>query len=385
MYELTEEQRMVQQAIRKIVSKEIEPKIGEIDKIGDFPFGIAKMLIDHGFHLLPLPEEYGGYDSVLMNCLGIEELSKASIVVGYMLGAPSSVVNCFKASKNEVAKKKYLKRLADGEFPAFCISEPDAGSDVGAIRTKAVLEGDEYVINGGKCFVTQGGVADFYVLFAKLSPEKGLDGIGAFVVDRKTEGVNIERKNEQMGQHCGLTADISLTDVRVPKENLLGGEGEGIKLGFEAINPTRLYVASTAFGAAEAALDYATRYAKERVAFGRKISEFQAVQMLLAEMAMRIEASRSLLYRVASMMDDPKKKERTPGFAALTKCFVTEKALEVANYAMDVLGGHGYMMDHPLERIMRDIKSSHYMEGTNQVARLHTARGVLSGTINDSL
>jgi alkylation response protein AidB-like acyl-CoA dehydrogenase len=355
-YEFTEEQRDIYLAIREIAEKEIEPRAAEIDKSNEFPDDIIKILIKNGVHLLPLPEEYGGYNSVLTNCLAIEELAKVSSAASYWITVNSGCTRC---------------------LTAFTMTEPDAGSDVAAIRTTAVLDGDEYVINGEKCFISIGGSADFYTLFAKLNPEKGLKGMGVFIVDRETAGVNVDKIDEKMGQCGSATADISFNDVRVHRENMLAGEGEGMKLAFASINPTRVYVASMALGCAEGAMNYATRYAKERVAFGKKIAEFQAVQFLLAEMAMRVEVARTMLYKVASMID--RRVGEIGGYAALTKCFITEKALEVANYAMDVLGGHGYMKDHPLERIMRDIKGFHYTEGTNYINRLHIARALLEG------
>jgi butyryl-CoA dehydrogenase len=380
MYKLTEEQRMVRTTIGEIIEDEME-KVEEAEREEKFPSDTVDTLIKQGVHLIPLPEEYGGYYSIFMDCIAIEELSKASIAVGLWLSAVSAVSRCLMMSKDEKVKEKYFKKLVDGEKGGILMTEPDAGSDVGAIKTTAILDGDEYVLNGEKCFSSIGAVADLFFLLAKVNQEKGLDGIGAFVIERKTEGVTMDRIDEKMGQAAAVTSDFILKDVRVPKENRIAGEGEGIKVGFEEMNSARLYVASMSLGAAESAFDYATAYSKERTAFGKKISEFQAVQFLLAEMAMRIETSRSLLYRAASIMDDPEEKERVPGFAAVTKCFVSEKAFEVANYAMDVLGGHGYMKDHPIERIMRDIKGLHYMEGTNYTGRLHIARAVLRGLL----
>jgi len=379
---LTEEHRMVRQAIREIAQKEIEPRAVEIDRSGKFPYEILEILKEQGVHLIPLPEEYGGYGSVLMSCIAVEELSKACATMGLWLLVQGSVVRCLTATKNEKTGDKFLRRMADGEIGAFVLTEPDAGSDVASMKTTAVLDGDEYVLNGTKCFISCGGAADFYVTFAKTKPEAGLDGISAFVVERDSPGVSIGRIDEKMGLHGSASAEIVFRDARVPKEHLLAGDGgEGIQLAFAAINPTRVYVAAAALGVAEAALEYATRYAKERVQFGRPIAEFQGVRFLLAEIAMRIEASRSLLYRVAAMIDE--NKEGVPGFAALAKCFVTEKSLEAVNYAMDILGGHGYMKDHPLERMLRDVKAFHFTEGTNYIQRLHVARAVLKGTLKD--
>ena len=259
----------------------------------------------------------------------------------------------------------------------MAVTEPNVGSDLSSMRTRAVLKGDNYIVNGTKCFISLGAVADLYGVYAATSPEKKTKGLSAFIVERKTDGLSIGKIENPMGLRGASSAEIIFEDVKIPKENLLGKEGDGFKILVNSLNVERLWFASMALGTSQGALDYASRYAKERVQFGRPIADFQGIQFMLADMAIQTEVSRSILYDAALQIDSGV--EDNGMKSAIAKCFITDSAMKVTADAVQILGGYGYMKDYPVERMMRDAKATQIAAGTNQIQRVLIARSLLSG------
>jgi alkylation response protein AidB-like acyl-CoA dehydrogenase len=288
-----------------------------------------------------------------------------------------SNIKVISAGGNEEQKDRFFKRLSTGEqLTAFALTEPSGGSDIGSMKTIAVRDGDNYILNGTKCFISCGDVADLIPLFVFTDPEKGLKGgLSAFILEKGTPGFTIGKKEDKLGARGTPAAELILEDARIPEENLLGEEGDGLRIALSAINLTRLTVGSQALGVAQAALDYAIGYAKERVQFGKPIASFQAIQFKLADMAMQLEASRSLLYRTAFMSD--KGASGIERLSSMAKCFAADVSVDVTLNAIKVLGGYGYMKEYPVERWMRDAVCTLFMEGTGEIQRLNIARFLL--------
>ena len=378
MFGFTEEQKMIRETVRKLGVEKLEPKAAEVDRIGKFPYDIMKILGDNGILQLPLPEEYGGInaDNTTL-CIVSEELARYCTTSSTLVCIQGSNVKVISLGGNEEQKERLFSALSKGDkITAFSLTEPGAGSDVGSMKTTAVRDGDNYILNGTKCFASCGEVADIIPLFALTDPDKRLKGgISAFILEKDTPGFSLGKSEEKMGAKGVPASELILEDARIPKENLLGEEGKGLETALGAINLTRLTVGSQAIGIAQGALDYAVEYAKQRVQFGRPIAKFQGIQFKLADMAMQLEASRSLMYRTAFLSD--KGASGVEGLSSMAKCYASEVGVNVSMDAIKVLGGYGYMKDYPVERRLRDVMSSLFMEGTGEIQRLNIARFLL--------
>jgi len=376
-FELTEEQEMIRRMVRDFAEKEIVPIAGEMDEKGEFPWEIIRKMAPLGFLGLPIPEEYGGagIDNVSF-AIAMEEIARASGSIAITLDAHVSLAcEAILQFGSEEQKRKYLAPLARGEkLGAFALTEPEAGSDAAAIKTRAVLSGDEWVLNGQKVFITNGSIADVVVVAAVTDPTKGHRGISNFIVEKGTPGFRPGRDEEKMGLKGSVTSQLFFEDCRVPKENLLGKEGEGFKQFLIVLDAGRIAIGAMAVGLAQAALDASIAYAKERVQFGQPIAKFQAIQWMIADMATQLDAARLLVYRAAWLKDRGMRFTRE---AAMAKLFASEIAERACHAAIQIHGGYGYTKDYPLERYYRDARLCEIGEGTSEIQRLVIARQVL--------
>ena len=368
-YFLTEEQKMIQSLAHEIAEEQIKPVAAKHDETGEFPWDIMKILAEAGFFGLYIPEEYGGAGcGILELVLVTEQLSRAcgGIAVCYAGSALGTFPILLYGSEEQ--KKKYLPRLASGKVvAAFGLTEANAGSDAGGIETTAVRDGDEYVLNGTKQWITNGGEAEIYTTVAITDRAKGARGASALIVEKGTEGFDFGKKEDKMGIRASATRELVFQDCRVPAENLLGREGLGFAVAMKTLDQARPGVGAQALGIAQGALDEAVKYAHERVQFGKSISSFQAVQHMLADMATQIEAARALIYAVSRMIDAGIKHFSKE--SAMSKLLASDVAMKVTTDAVQIFGGYGYMKDYPVEKMMRDAKITQIYEGTNQIQR----------------
>lgn len=376
---ITEEQQMILDMVKKMVQQKVLPRAAQIDREGVYPEDMFQLLREQGLIGMAIPKEYGGSGSgVLSFCLVLEEIAKVCYNTAYILVMTFVPASCLLEAGNETQKEFYLNRLASGKYRgAFAVTEPNAGSDIGAIRTKAVKVNNSYILNGRKCFITNSTVADFIICFAKTDPDAGRSGLSAFIVDKNTPGLSIGKIEDKMGGKGVPSAEIILEDCHVPEENLLGKENGGFKIALRSFNRSRPVIGARAVGLAQGALDFAVGYTKQREAFGRPISKFQGLQFMIADMAMQIEAARQLVYKAAWLVDQGKTDLKTAGIIAMAKCFSTDVAMKVAIDAAQLLGAYGYVKDYPLERYIRDAKSMQIVEGTNQIQRVIIANSVI--------
>ncbi len=379
-YLLTEEQKMVRDLCRQIAEEKIRPVAGELDKKGEFPTQIMKVIADSDLFGIYLPEEYGGTGGgVLELCIATEEFSKAcgGIAVCYAASALGAIPILLFGSQEQ--KKKYLPRLASGKsLAAFGLTEPEAGSDASAVSTTAKKDGDYYILNGTKHFITNGSVADIYTIVAMTDKTKGARGFSCFIVEKDTPGFTFGKKEEKMGIRASVTTELIFNECKIPKENLLSREGMGFIITMKTFDVSRPGVAAQAVGIAQGALDLAVEYSKERKQFGKSISGFQGIQFMIADMATQVEAARALVYSVARMVDAGNTKVAKD--SAMAKLFASDTAMRVATDAVQIFGGYGYMQDYPIEKYMRDAKITQIYEGTNQIQRSIIALGVLKET-----
>jgi alkylation response protein AidB-like acyl-CoA dehydrogenase len=374
---LTEEQRAVKAAARKVAQEQFAPRAAEIDASGEFPWDNVRVLREAGFLGMAFPETYGGGGADHVSHLVVKEeiaracLSTCTIMAAQYLGSLPLVL-----AGTPEQKEKYLPRLASGEIlAAFGLTEAGAGSDAGGIRTTAQRDGDGYVLNGVKCFVTNGGVADFYAVFARTDPQVGAHGISAFIVEKGTPGFTFGKSENKMGIRGSATRELVFEDCRLPIENRLGDEGAGYKLALRTLDHTRPGVGAEAVGVAQAALDASLKYARERVVFGSPLADKQAIAFMLADMATEIEAARLLVYRVAAMIDAGERNFTVA--ASQAKLYASEMAHRVVHKALQIHGGYGYMKDFPLERLYRDQRITEIYEGTSEIQRLVIAGNLL--------
>jgi alkylation response protein AidB-like acyl-CoA dehydrogenase len=376
-FELSEEHRMIARMVREFAEKEIAPRAEEIDATDQFPDDLFRRMGELGILGIPFPEEYGGSGGGYMSMvLALEEIARVSGSMAITLDAQTSLycepVYLF---GSEEQKKKYLAPAARGEkIGAFGLTEPQAGSDAGATRTRAIRQGDEWVINGQKIFITNGSVADFVVITAKTDPEKGTRGISSFIVEKGTPGFQVGRDEKKMGLKGSVTSELFFEDCRIPAENLLGKENEGFRQFLVTLDAGRVAIAAMAVGLAQGAFERATAYAKERVQFGQPIAEFQAIQWMIAEMATEIEAARLMVHRAAWLKEQG---ARFTKEAAMAKLLATETSERVCRKAIQVHGGYGYVREYAVERMYRDQRLCSIGEGTNEIQRLVIARQVL--------
>lgn len=374
---LSEDEQALIEAIREIALERVAPRAAEIDHTGEFPWDMEELLAQQDILAMPFPSEYGGIGaSELAIVMAIEELSRHCATTGLLLAVQQLGSTPILLAGNEQQKRKYLPPLASGQWmAAFGLTEAGSGSDAAAMRTVAVREGDKYILNGAKRFITNGGLAQVNSIFALTDPKIGTRGISAFIVEKDIPGFSVGRIEDKMGIKGSQTAELIFTDCEVPAENLLGREGDGFKIAMMTLDRTRPGIGAQALGIAQGALDLAISYSKQRVQFGRPIADNQGIQFMLADMATKIEASRLLVYNVAEMID---RGERDfTKYSAMAKMFASDAAMEVTNDAIQILGGYGYMKEYPAERMMRDAKITQIYEGTNQIQRLVISRALL--------
>ncbi|MFC4802451.1 acyl-CoA dehydrogenase [Neobacillus sp. GCM10023253] len=365
----TEEQEMMRKMVRDFAAIEVAPFIEKMEK-GEFPREILRKMGGLGLMGIPVPEQYGGAEMDFTSyIIAINELSKVSATMGVILSVHTSVgTNPILYFGTADQKQKYVPKLASGEYlGAFCLTEPSAGSDAASMKSRAVRDGGHYVINGSKVFITNGGEADVYIVFAKTNPELGAKGVSAFIVEKNTPGLVIGKDEKKMGLHGSRTVQLTFEDMRVPVENLLGAEGEGFKIAMANLDAGRIGIAAQALGIAEAALSAATEYAKGRHQFGKPIAAQQGIGFKLADMATNVEAARLLVYRAADLRGQGLKCGME---ASMAKLFATRTAVEVATEAIQVFGGYGYTEDYPVERYFRDAKVTEIYEGTSEIQRI---------------
>ncbi|KJS87247.1 MAG: acyl-CoA dehydrogenase [Peptococcaceae bacterium BICA1-8] len=376
-YKLTEEQELIKQMVREFAETEVKPIAAEIDKNHRFPVETMEKLKDLSLMGVIIPEEYGGTgaDSISYMIV-IEELSRACASTGIIVATHISLC-CYPIFKygTEEQKQKYLTPLASGEkLGAFCLTEPGAGTDAAAQLTTAVLDGDHYVLNGSKCFITNGGYADTFIVMAMTDKSKGTKGISAFIVEKDFPGFSVGQSEDKLGIKGSSTTEIIFKDCRVPKENILGAESQGFKIAMHSLDVGRIGVGAQALGIAQACLDESIKYAKERQQFGKPIGSFQAIQWILADMATKIQCSRHLIYHAAWL------KENNLPFsaeAAMAKLYASETAMEASVKAIQIHGGHGYTTNYPVERFFRDAKITEIYEGTSEVMKMVIAGNLL--------
>ena len=375
-FELSEDQKMMQKVAREFAEKEVAPGTAQRDETSTFSRPLYDAMVGLGLSGICYPEAYGGADGdVLSYILAVEEISRADSGLGISLSATVSLCSWpIFAYGTEEQKQKYLKPMAEGEkMGAFGLTEPAAGTDAASQQTVAVLNGDHYVINGSKIFITNGGEAEIYVIFAMTDKSKGVKGITAFVIEKDTPGFTFGKKEHKMGICSSQTMELIFQDVKLPVANRLGKEGEGFKIAMSTLDGGRIGVGAQALGIAQAALEAAVKYSKERVQFGKPICAQQAIAFMIADMATKVDAARLLVYRAAALKDAGKPFSKE---AAMAKLYASDIAMEVTTDAVQIFGGYGYSREYPVERLMRDAKITQIYEGTNQAQRL-----VISGSV----
>jgi cyclohexane-1-carbonyl-CoA dehydrogenase len=374
LFQLNPEQELLRDNIRQIARERVGPRAREIDASGEFPQDLREIFSRAGLFSLMLPERYGGADGCNTTvCLAVEELanvcgSSALMVLAHAVGLYPLILG----GSDDLKHHCFSLIEEKGALAAFCLTEPGAGSDAASISTTARPEGQYYVLDGTKCFVTNGGIASFYSVLAKTDPAAGRNGISAFWVEKDTPGLSVGKVEDKLGMRGSSTTEIVLDGARVPRENLLGGEGEGFSIAMQALDMSRSAVGALALGIAQGAFEVAREYAKQRVQFGKPIIRHEAVGFMLADMATLIEASRGLVYRASSVFD-----RGEPGLTVLSsmaKYFSSDAAMKVTEDAIQVLGGYGYTNEYPLGRMLRDAKVTQIFEGTNQIQRMVISR-----------
>ncbi|WP_439654164.1 acyl-CoA dehydrogenase [Streptacidiphilus melanogenes] len=376
LFQISEEHQMLRETVRGLAEAKIAPFATEVDEQARFPQEALDALVASDLHAVHVPEEYGGAGAdALATVIVIEEVARVCVSSSLIpavnkLGSLPVIL-----SGSEELKKQYLSPLAKGDAMfSYCLSEPDAGSDAAGMKTRAVRDGDDYVLNGVKRWITNAGVSEYYTVMAVTDPEKRSKGISAFVVEKGDEGVSFGAPEKKLGIKGSPTREVYFDNVRIPASRMIGAEGTGFATAMKTLDHTRITIAAQALGVAQGALDYAKGYVNERKQFGKAIAEFQGIQFMLADMAMKLEAARQLTYAAAA------KSQRVDSdltfFGAAAKCFASDVAMEVTTDAVQLLGGYGYTRDYPLERMMRDAKITQIYEGTNQVQRIVMARNL---------
>lgn len=375
-FSLSEEQLALQEMAREFAMKEMRPNAAKYDKGDLFPEDVMKKAFEVGFITCNIPKEYeGGGLRELDTAIISEELAAGCAGMFTTIMASSLAFTPIILFGTEEQKKTFLipftKKMS---FAAFCLTEREAGSDAGALKTRAVKVGSEYVINGTKCFITNGGIASLYVVFANSDPEKGMRGLSAFIVPRETPGITVGKEEDKMGHRASNTTELFFEDVKIPVENLLAKEGMGFPVAMRTLDKTRASVGAAGVGVARSALEYAIDYAKTRVQFGKPIATFQHTAFKLAQMAMEVNAARHLVWHASWLMDEGKPCGKE---SAMAKCFGSDVAMRTTVEALQIFGGYGYMKDYPMEKLMRDAKLLQIYEGTNEIQHLVISREVI--------
>ncbi len=366
---LTDEQKMILDISKQIVDQRIMPVRAELDETREYPWEIIKEIGKSDLFRLFISEEYEGMGTGIFEvCLATEELSRGDLSVATSFAASGLGLIPINIAGNDEQKKKYLPKLASGEkLAAFGLTEAEAGSDAGSLRTTAVKDGDHYILNGTKQWITNAGEADIYSVFAMTDPNKGIRGASVFIVEKGTPGFDFGKKEDKLGIRASATRELIFTDCKIPKQNLLGREGTGFITAMKTFDESRPVVGAQAVGVAQGALEEALEYSKVRKQFGAPISSFQAIQHMLADMATEVEAARALVYHAAKVIDSGGKNGSR--LSAMSKLFASDMAMKVTVDAVQILGGYGYMKEYPVEKMMRDAKITQIYEGTNQIQR----------------
>lgn len=381
VYQLPDEHQAIRDAVREVCAAKVAPHAAEADETGEFPKASYDALRAADFHAPHIPEEYGGAGAdALATAIVIEEVARACASSSLIPAVNKLGTMPLLLSGSEEIKRRYLTPVAAGEAMfSYCLSEPEAGSDAASMTTRAVRDGDHWVLNGVKRWITNAGVSEFYTVFAVTDPSARSRGISAFVVEKSDAGVSFGAPEKKLGIKGSPTREVYLDNVRIPADRMIGAEGTGFATAMKTLDHTRVTIAAQAVGIAQGALDYAKGYVTERRQFGKAVAEFQGIQFMLADMGMKLEAARQLTYAAAG------KSERGDAdltyFGAAAKCFASDAAMEITTDAVQLLGGYGYTRDYPVERMMRDAKITQIYEGTNQVQRIVMARQLLSGVV----
>lgn len=378
MFVLSEEHQAIREAVRAVAEAKIAPYAADVDEHARWPHEAAAALLAADFHAPHVPEAYGGAGAdALATVLVIEEIARVDVSASLIPAVNKLGSLPLMISGDEQLKKNYLSRLAHGEGFSYCLSEPEAGSDAANQKTRAVRDGDGWVLNGVKRWISNAGESEFYTVLAVTDPEKRTKGISAFVVEKSDEGVSFGAPERKLGIKGSPTCEVYLDNVRIPGDRMIGDEGTGFATAMKTLDHTRVTIAAQAVGVAQGALDYALGYVQERKQFGHPISDFQGLQFMLADMGMKIEAARQLTYAAAGRSERGDKD--LTFFGAAAKAFASDTAMQVTTDAVQLLGGYGFTRDYPLERMMRDAKITQIYEGTNQVQRVVMARQLLAG------
>ena len=379
LYRPTEEHEAFRAAVRELCEEKVAPNAAEADELAEFPKASFEALKAADFHAPHIPEAYDGVGAdALATVIVIEEIARVCASTSLIPAVNKLATLPWLLAGSDHLKEAYLPRVARGEVMAsYCLSEPEAGSDAVSMKTRAVRDGDHFVLNGVKRWITNAGVSDLYTVFAVTDPDARSKGISAFLVEKSDDGVSFGAPEKKLGIKGSPTCEVYLDSVRIPDARLIGGQGTGFATAMRTLDHTRVTIAAQAIGIAQGALDYALGYVQERKQFGKAIAEFQGLQFMLADMGMKLEAARQLTYAAAA------KSERGDGdltyFGAAAKCFASDVAMEITTDAVQLLGGYGYTRDYPVERMMRDAKITQIYEGTNQVQRIVMARQLLAG------
>jgi len=374
-FELNDEQQMIRKMVREFAEKELAPRAEEVDAKGQFPWEAIRKMGELGLLGLNVPEAYGGAGADMVSyALAIEEIARACGSTALTVAAHALCTTPLALFGSEEQKRKYLVPLAQGKLGAFGLTEPGAGSDAASIKTTATRDGDWWVLNGSKIFITNGGLADVLIIVAVTDKSKGTRGISAFIVEKGTPGFTAGRDEDKMGLRGALTSQLFFENCRLPAANLLGSEGDGFKYALATLDSGRIGIGAMSVGLAQAALEASLRYAKERVQFGQPIANFQAIQWMLADMGTQIEAARLLVLRAAALKD---KGQRFTKEAAMAKLFASEMAERACHKAIQIHGGYGYVREYAVERFYRDVRLCEIGEGTSEVQRLVIARQLL--------
>jgi acyl-CoA dehydrogenase len=375
-FSLTEEQTALQEMSREFAEREMKPNAAKYDKGDEFSEDVMKKAFEVGFLTCTIPKEYGGGGLSDVETVIISEELAAGCAGMYttMMVNALAYTPIIRFGTDEQKKKYLMPQTEELSFAAFCLTEREAGSDAGALKTKAIKKGDEYIINGSKCFISNGGIAGMYTVFALTDPTKGARGMSAFIVSRETPGIIIGKEEDKMGHRASNTVELFFEDVKVPAENLLANEGMGFIIAMRTLDHTRAPVGAAGVGVARAAMEYAIEYSKTRIQFGKPVALYQNTAFKIAQMATEIDAARQLVWRAAWMMDQgmPCGKE-----SAMAKMYGSDIAMKVTIDALQIFGGYGYMKDYPMEKLMRDAKLLQIYEGTNEIQRLVISREVI--------
>lgn len=382
-YDLTEEQNLFRETVRRLAVERVQPRAAEIDRSGEFPWDIFELFSEYGLVGVGMPEAFGGGGADLLTfCLAVEEIARVCATSSLIIAAQHLGAMPILVAGSRAQQERFMPDIASGrKIAAFALTEPEAGSDAGGTQTRAIRDGDRYRISGTKVFITNGGLAKTLVVFASTDPGRGVRGISAFVVDGESSGLSVGRIEEKMGIRGSQTAMLNFDDVAVPSDCLLGQEGEGFKIAMRTLDRTRPGIAAQALGIAQGALDVTLAHLQQRRQFGKPLIEQESIQFMLADMETHIEASRNLLYKAAEVVETAgfaaESSAEVTRYSAMAKLLCSDTAMQVTTDAVQLFGGYGYVRDYPVERMMRDAKITQIYEGTNQIQRLVIFRNLL--------